>query len=338
MELIPRNPAGILGRVLYCILLVSASGLAASDHACPDIPTPPAPACVASAQGLAYADTVEEAASAARAQAGTAAQFEAHFGDAPEGLVVLSTSYDPEHARRFAEGHGLAYAQVWLSASAKQAMAVRAMRRAGLDTARIRRARAAMADQHENALRHEIGHAMYAARFWSGSEKPSEQRYGSPAPDWLDEAAAILMESVQSQGARASQFLQALRSSPGDIPPLSEFLQMEHPVMGAALARQLERGEQTDSGVQMMFSDENDLFATANFYGQSLLTGMFLIETGNDPRILATISAAIADGLAFADWIAEHGASHDLPDSLPALQATWEDWSRQLADQALDAG
>lgn len=328
-----------MGRALYCILLVSATGAAASDHSCPDVPTPPAPACIASAQGLAYADTDEEAAGAARAQAGAAVQFEAYFGDVPAGLVVLSTSYDPEDARRFATAHGLAYAQVWLSASAKQAMTARAMRRAGLDTARIRRATAGMADQHENSLRHEVGHAMYAARFWPGSdEAASEPRYGSPAPDWLDEVAAILMESAKSQGARASQYLQALRSSPRDIPPLSQFLQMEHPVREPALARQLERGARTDSGVKMMVSREADLLAAASFYGQSLLVGMFLIETADDPRVLATISTAIADGLAFADWITEHGASHDLPDSLAALQAAWEDWSRQLSDQALGAG
>src|SRR5690606_38227726 len=72
----------------------------------------------------------------------------------------------------------------------------------------------------------------------------------------------------------------------------------------------------------------------ASFYGQALLTGMFLIEVSGDPRILAPISSAIAGGSSFSDWLAEAGPRHGLPDNLAALQTAWETWSGTLLDRA----
>ena len=323
--------------LLCCSLLMAGMQANAGAYACPDVDTPPAPVCVASSHGLAYADTDDEAGRAARAQAGAAARFANYFGEAPAGVLILSTSYDSVAAREFARANDLAYAQVWLSGSELQAMAQRAMRQAGMDRARIRSATATMVDQHENTLRHEVGHSMYAATFWPDAGETAETHYGSPAPDWLDEAAAILMESVESQGTRAGAFLNAISGAPGSIPPLLEFLDMEHPIRTPTLARQLERGQKSDSGVQMMISSDTNASAAATFYGQSLLTGMFLMETSGDSHILAPISAAIASGTLFPDWLAQSGTSHGLPDNLAALQTAWETWSRALPDRAQDA-
>lgn len=320
--------------LLCCGLLAASVQADAGGPACPDVAHPPAPVCVASPSGLAYADTGEEAEHAARAQAGAAGRFAAYFGEAPAGVLVLSSSLDPLAAQEFAKAHGLAYAQVWLPGRELQAMAARALRKAGADRARVRRAAAAMADQHGNTLRHELGHAMYAATFWPDAAEAPEPRYGSPAPDWLDEAAAILMEPVESQGQRAGEFLNVMRLAPGSIPPLAEFLDMEHPIRTPALARELARGEKSDSGVQMMISADTTVPGAAVFYGQSLLAGMFLMETSGNPRILAPISSAIAAGTPFPDWLAENGPSHGLPAELAALEAAWEKWSRALPDRA----
>ena len=322
--------------LVLCGLLFAGVQAHASSAVCPDIENPPAPVCTASPYGLAYADTREEADAAAVAQRESALRFEAHFGPAPSGLVVLSTSYDPIAAQQLAQAHGLGYSQVWLPASAKQQMMSRAMRRAGLDRTRIRRATAGMADQDQNSLRHEIGHAMYAAAFWPDAAAGSDQRYGSPAPDWLDEAAAILMEHPESQGARAGEFIAAAQASPDSIPSLIGFLEMEHPVLAPRLMQQLERGGRSESGIRMAVSQDMDASGLVTYYGQSLLTGMFLIEASGDPLILATISAAIADHVPFPDWLAENGSSHGLPSALEPLQAAWEAWSRALPDRAKD--
>ncbi|MGY0561628.1 hypothetical protein ACW7G2_13020 [Luteimonas sp. A277] len=323
--------------LVLCGLLLVGVQAHAGTPLCPDIENPPAPVCTASPHGLAYADTREEADAAALAQREATQRFEAHFGPASSGLVVLSTTYDPIAARQLAQAHGLGYSQVWLPASAKRQMMSRAMRRAGLDRARIRRATTGMMDRDQNSLRHEIGHAMYAAAFWPDAVADSGQRYGSPAPDWLDEAAAIFMESPESQGARAGEFLAAVQVSPDSIPPLIEFLEMEHPVLAPSLMRQLERGTKSKSGIQMMVSGDMDSSGLVTFYGQSLLVGMFLIETSGDPLILARISAAIADSVPFPDWLADNGSSHGLPPALASLQETWEAWSRALPERAKDA-
>lgn len=322
--------------LLFCGLLFAGVQAYASAPACPAHEHPPAPVCTASPYGLAYADTREEADAAAVAQREAALRFEAHFGPAPSGLVVLSTTYDPIAAQQFAQAHGLGYSQVWLPSSAKQQMLSRAMRRAGMDRARIRRATAGMADQDQNSLRHEIGHAMYAAAFWPDAAAGSDQRYGSPAPDWLDEAAAILMEHPESQGARAGEFIAAAQALPDSIPPLAEFLDMEHPVLAPRLLQRLERGVSSESGIHMTVTRDADSWGIVTFYGQSLLVGMFLMETSGEPLILATISAAVADGVPFPDWLAQHGPSHGLPPSLEALQDAWEAWSRALPDRAKD--
>ena len=322
--------------LLCCSLLMAGLQANAGEPACPDVAQPPAPVCVASSFGLAYADTDDEAERAARAQAGAAARFATHFGEAPAGVLILSSSYDSTAAEEFANAHGLGYAQVWLSGSEMLAMTARAMRKAGMDRARIRQATTAMGDGHENTLRHELGHSMYAATFWPDAGEAPEGRYGSPAPDWLDEAAAILMESVESQGSRAGEFLHAGKLAARNTPSLAEFLDMEHPIRTPELAKQLERGQKSDSGVQMMVSGNADASGAAAFYGQALLTGMFLIETSGDPRILATISSAIAGGMPFPDWLAENGPLHGLPDNLASLQTTWETWSATLPDRAQD--
>lgn len=323
--------------LLFSSLLMAGQLANAGTPTCPDTGPPPAPVCIASPHGLVYADTEEEADNAARAQAAAVAGFETYFGQAPSGVVILSTSFDPLDARQFARTSGLGYSRVWLPAAAQQRMTSRAMRQAGLDRTRIRHALNRLAEQQQNTLRHEIGHSMYADAFWPEADDTSGEHYGSPAPDWLDEAAAILMESVEAQGAHAGSFIATVQASPGSIPPLTEFLEMEHPVRAPAIARQLAQGPRSDSGIQMMVSGDTDASGLITFYGQSLLVGVFLIETSGDPHILAAISTAVAAGNPFPEWLAENGPTHGLPVGLESLQEAWETWSRALPDQSTDA-
>ncbi len=80
-------------------------------------------------------------------------------------MLVLSTTLDPRAAQDFARTQGLDYAQVWLPANAKRAMTGRAMRQAGVERSRIRQALAQSAQQDQNMLQHEVGHALYGAMF-----------------------------------------------------------------------------------------------------------------------------------------------------------------------------
>jgi len=300
----------------------------ASGPRCPDVEQPPAPVCIATAHGLAYADTREEAEVASRAIEESAQRYAGHFGRAPVGTLILSASFDPSAAREFAKAHGLEFAQVWLPAKAKRAMTERAMRQARLDRARIRQGLARMAAEDATTLRHEVGHAMYAAMYWPDAIGTLQDRYGTPAPDWLDEAAAIAMEPPEAQASHLAAFIGVARQRPREIPGLASFLASEHPVRGAGLASALARGPKSDSGVQMMVTS-GSFPGLETFYGQSLLTGLFLAETSGNPQILAPISRAIADGLDFDAWLARDGTSFGLPSTVVELEPLWDNWLRQ---------
>lgn len=311
-------------------LFAITGGASATAPQCPDIETPPAPVCVSTPHGLGYADTEAEANIAASALRDTGQRFALHFGSAPVGALILSTTLDPLLAREFAKSHGLDYAQVWLPAEAKRTMTERAMRQAGLDRARIRQALARTEDQDAVTLRHEVGHAMYGALYWPDAVGSLEQRYGTPAPDWLDEAAAILMETPEAQARHLASFIDAAKHRPRTIPALADFLQAEHPVRSAALARALSRGPKSESGVQMTVTTGTGFAGMDTFYGQSLLLGLFLAETSGDPTILAPISAAISNGASFEHWLAQDGPRYRLPATVAGLQPGWDAWLQQV--------
>lgn len=310
---------------LLATLLVS-TGATASGPQCPAVEAPPAPVCVAAPHGLAYADSEREANVAAGALGEAAQRFGLHFGRVPVGALILSTSLDPTAAQDFARAHGLEYAQVWLPTRAKRSMTERAMRQAGMDRARINQALSRAAEQDAVTLRHEVGHAMYRAIYFPGTEGSLQQRYGTPAPDWLDEAAAILMEQPEAQARHLASFMDAAKHRPRTIPGLIDFVEAEHPVRSAALARALARGPRSESGVQMMVTTGNGFAGLDSFYGQSLLMALFLAETSGDPRILMPISSAIAGGATFEQWLASDGGRHGLPGGLLALQSLWDNW------------
>lgn len=323
-------------KLFSMVALLATSGVAtAGDLQCPELEAPPAPVCVSTPYGLAYADTEEEANRAAGALGDAAQQYATHFGRAPSGALILSTHLDPLVARDFARAHGLEYAQVWLPASAKRTMTERAMRQAGLDRERIIRALAGAAEQEATTLRHEVGHALYAAMYWPDAVGSLQERYGTPAPDWLDEAAAILMEPAEAQARHAGLFIDAAKRRPRTVPDLGDFLHAEHPVRSAALGRALSRGPRSGSGVQMTVATGGGFPGLDSFYGQSLLLALFLAETSGDPRILVPISAAIAAGATFDQWLATDGARHGLPSDVPALQALWDGW---LKSQVMQRG
>lgn len=314
---------------LAALLAITGDAGAAAPR-CPDSQATPAPVCVSTPHGLGYADTEAEARIAAGALRDTGHRFALHFGSAPVGALILTTTLDPLVAGEFAKSHGLDYAQVWLPTEAKRTMTERAMRKAGLDRRRIRQSLAQTEEQDAVTLRHEVGHAMYGALYWPDAASSLEPRYGTPAPDWLDEAAAILMETPKAQARHLASFIDAARHRPGTVPDLAGFLQAEHPVRSAALARTLAGGPKSQSGVQVTVTTGSGFAGLDTFYGQSLLLALFLAETSGDPRILAPISTAIANGATFEHWLAQDGPRYRLPATVAGLQHGWDAWLQQM--------
>ncbi|VXB87838.1 conserved exported hypothetical protein [Luteimonas sp. 9C] len=309
--------------------------VAASGPRCPVVEAPPAASCFASPYGLAYADTAEEAEVASRAIGEAAQRYASYFERAPVGMLLLSTQVDATQATAFAKSNDLAFALVWVPAKAMRTMTERAMRQAGVDRSRIREALARADAQEAITLRHEAGHAMYEAMFWPDAVRTLEERYGTPAPDWLDEAVAISMETPESQARHLAAFIGVAKQRRREIPGFADFLAAEHPVRSAALASALSRGPRSDSGVQMMVTSSGGFAGLETFYGQSLLTGLFLAEMSGDPKILAPISSAVAEGLDFSAWLARDGTRYNLPETVEALEPRWNEWLQQ---QVLRAG
>lgn len=330
---------------LALLITVSACALP-SLAAVPDCPTradPPAPVCRAAVHGWAYAPDEPGAIRAAEALDAAASDFQRHLGRIPpRGALVLSASFDEEAAARFSEEHGLGYVQVWLDPGVKRELLEKTLRQAmpDLDEATLAAALGTQAeDGYDNTLRHELGHAMFAATFWPRDQAAPDERYGSPAPDWLDEAAAILMEADIHSEKHEAGFLDLLQTTPEQVPALSRFLELEHPMTAQARATLLARGgQESDSGVQVMTSSGSDSTRVTRFYGQSIMFADFLIESSADTGILGSISAALAEGRMFVDWLESSGPQRGLPASLEGLEAEWEAWlDKKLAQAAAAA-
>lgn len=317
-----------------------APGAYATDvPGCPSVANPPAAVCLPASHGLAYAETEDDARTAAAALDAAAVQFGRIFGrSVSPGLLVLSSTFGGEEAERFAHAHDLGFAQSWLSPADKRAQVEAVIRRAtpDADATRIDAILSQIEAQHVDMLRHELGHAQYRAAFWPDAT-PSADAYGTPAPDWLDEASAVLMEGGPGRVSRERHFKEAWGHSSPAIRPLSEFLTMAHPVTAQQRAlMQAQGGSQATSGVQVMTMRGPDADAAGMFYSQSLLFAEFLMNASPEPHILGTISTAAANGVDFTRWLADSGAQHGLPTDVSALQAAWDDWCDARSTAAPD--
>lgn len=310
------------------LALIAPATFAADMPICPEVVAPPAPVCLATAHGLAYADTQADAQMAAEAIEGAVTQFIAAFGRAlPPGMLVLSSTFEGDQATRFARDHSLGFWQVWLSPADKRAQVEAVMRRTdpNPDANRVAKVLGHLQAQHLNTLRHELGHAQYRAAYWPNAESVDGQ-YGTPAPDWLDEAAAVRMEGEAARTQYEHSFFAALRTASPAILPLAQFLAQTHPVVAQRQALMQSSGVQTQSGIQVMTMSGDGALAAGLFYAQSMLFADFLEQTSRQPHILGTISEAIAAGADFESWLADTGAAHGLPSDIAALQTAWDAW------------
>lgn len=316
---------------LFAASAFTSPSLAATPD-CPALANPPAPACRAVVHGWAYAPDEAGAIRAAEALDGAAADFQRYFDRTPQqGALLLGANLGRETIERFSEEHELGYVLVYQDAGIQRAMLEKALRQAmpDLDEAKLE----AIIDQqanagYDNTLKHELGHSMFAATFSPQDQPATGHRYGTPAPDWLDEAAAILMEADRDRSQREAGFLETLRTTPGQVPSLSEFLELEHPMAMATRhhAGPLPRTSQ-ETGPRILAGPVSAVGTrVATFYGQSMMFANFLMESSANGGILGPISAALEEGSSFVEWIESAGAQHGLPASLDGLEAEWEAW------------
>ena len=194
------------------------------------------------------------------------------------------------------------------------------------------------------SVAHEMGHLLFNSYF-DGAERASTDgmvRYGSRAPDWLDEAAAVALENDALTRRRYASARTAFEADGKALAiPLQTYLTMEHPSLRAAQAMRGRGGE--GAKATMLSGDEAQAFLEASggdpevFYRQSRLFIDYLVETSGDPRILYAIAQAYRDGGDLAGWLAKSGGVNGLPTTLEALDTEFEAWTRaKLANDPTD--
>lgn len=80
------------------------------------------------------------------------------------------------------------------------------------------------------AVPHELGHLWFLEAYWPGRTSSSLEHYVSPAPDWLDEGAAQLMEGDGEEPLKRKKYMDILQGdgaiARGDLAAL---IMQEHP-------------------------------------------------------------------------------------------------------------
>ena len=212
-----------------------------------------------------------------------------------------------------------------------QAMGLDADRSAALVQAALAQQAAMIAPEalrakEAGALPHELGHGWFINAFWPDATARVGDHYGGPAPDWMDETAAVMMEDDRLADSRRRQF-RAIHASTdpeakAKLVDLSLFLSGGHPAVPKVdLAG-------ATSGVRVLTGEEASRIAAVagTFYLQARLFADYVTARSGDPAAFRSAARAFAAGRDTARWLAEDGARLHLPTTAAALQRDWEAW------------
>ncbi|WP_213979128.1 hypothetical protein [Sphingomonas sp. dw_22] len=341
-------------RGLGALFLVTAAPAAASPGLCDEAgwraQFAGALSCVATRDGIAIAAT-GEAATLASVIDEASDRYAAAFAPPGKPIAVVAGGSLTRDQGDFLRAHGY-IPFPWISGDQRRTLAAGAIRAqivaqhpelspeqrdAAVAGALAQRSSDPGGARERGALAHELGHMWFRDMFDRTPAPASEEtRYGSAAPDWIDEMAAILVENDQLTEQRRAALSRYVAGSGTDgLYPLAEYLTMEHPVLRAAEARQAVAGTPVQEGGSRVMvlsgADAQKLTGTTTpirFYVQSRGFADFLIERSAEPHIFDTIAKALSRGQGFEDWLRRDGKRHRLPSTLAELNLAWEAWAK----------
>ena len=314
--------------------------------------------CRESPRGVVIGTDVSAVMAAARAAAEGEQRFRAFFNrPVPSYVVTLATESGFYGALRQS---GFKIIQPWLGPDAKAVAIDQSVRRAVLKAvegknmtpeqieAMVAQARSKLPpipaakaeDTDAGALAHELGHQWFMEAFWPGQKVRKPGHYGGPAPDWMDELAAVLCETDQMTTDRRRQFKTIYLQQPGSealadvrshaLTDLETYLTREHPLNSTAreAVKRIELETGQTSAVTVITGAEARAMGRDGliFYLQSRVFADFVIERTGNPRIFAVIAVAHARGSSFPAWLAKNGRKVKLPTTIAKLQTEWEVW------------
>lgn len=337
----------MLALLLSPVALAGVAEGPAAGPACPSLPDHPDLACVSGPGGWFYASDADAAAQIQADVMQAGRDFAHHFGrPAMPGAVIAAGSMGTFNAPNLdlLEEAGARWILPWLDERERRTIQ-RSLIEGGLReqmpdaadeviAALLEQAVPATStgagDSTRSALRHEVGHMLLIHAFWPG-DTPAEGdqqdiRYGGPGPDWLDEAAAVLLEGP-AMATRRMELLATDKAS-GRLLPLRAFFATPHPMLETiSAARAANAGS---DGASITFSSGDDAARAAEdagwFYTQARAFAEFLIEASGRRDVLGVIAAHVAADGDMESWLAGHGAAHALPDSLTGLELAWSNW------------
>lgn len=321
-------------------------------------------ACVQSRDGIAISDDATRARQLLGYADAGATRFRTRFNREPLPFAVVETNDGKVAGATLAglKAAGFGAVLPWLSAAGFQTQIEASVRRAveaqtaGLSSeareAVVQQALAQVASKpvpagrDAGAVPHELGHIWYAEAYWPGQVREGGH-YGAPGPDWMDETAAVLMETAEFAADRTKQFGElynklrkdrALDKAPdNELVDLPRFFALSHPgvARGKAMVNEIKKGlgDTPQDGIVIRASTgpEAEKFAAvaAQYYLQATLVAEYLIARTGDSAVFARIGAAFGRGETMGQWLANLEPKGQLPRSIAALQADWLRWLDQ---------
>jgi len=185
-----------------------------------------------------------------------------------------------------------------------------------------------------NILAHELGHRLFAAEIWP--ERGAQGRnYGTTAPDWLDETAAILLETADDTKRRRKLF--SALANADNVLLLADFFEAKHPSLtnkkiADAIDKARNKARETGSDpvtVRVTLRAPRLTWDNpAAFYAQTRAFVDFLLERTGEERVFLEIAEHLEAGGDMGSWLAESATARaaGLGPDLPALERQWQDW------------
>lgn len=309
--------------------------------------------CTASGRGLALA-LPDQAQQLAGTLDDAVADFESYFGASDYSFAVLSTPSLPNEAVAFLKERGF-LALPWITEASRgnlirlsverqveeQTKGMSEEQRAAILAQALEQVASAGAGALQppsavelGALAHEAGHILFR-EFYDGDAalEKSVSRYGSSAPDWIDELAAVLNENGELTTGRYASAQKRLEEGKSANPyPLLEYLEMEHPSLRAAQALRERSGQSGENVTLILSGEEAEQFLKesrgdpAEFYLQTRLFADFMLDTTGDQRIFAKIANGVKKQGTFGRWLGANHEEFGLAGDIAGLETQFSSW------------